>query len=543
MSRFLRITRFAPGKTIWLPLAILLLMTLHAEAATRSAGPVISKWGRFELTLKSRVHYANPVQEATLSAVFISPQGETNKVFGFWDGDRIWRVRFSPDTLGRWTFRTSCSDKSNAGLEGKTGEFVCTAPLNKTALDWHGPMHVAHDHRHFEHADGRPFLWLGDWAGDAALRSAPNDWELYADMRAQQRFTASHWVAAPGLDANGEAAFTTMNGLNINVNFFKRLDEKVEALNHAGLISAIVPLQEFGPGNHALTEAQAELYFRYVVARWGANRVAWLLAFEGDNFGKNAKRWKQIGRAVFGNCAHAPVVLLPGETYWIFDEFRTEKWVDAFGFPTTTTGDDALQWMLAGPMVLEWQKSPPRPILNLTPPPEALPDGDGARRLLWWNLLMNPTAGASYAALPVMNWITNATTDPNIRPRNLPQWREALFLPGMKSVALASEFLNSIDFWGLRPAENLLTTQPGLQSPTRHIAVATTATHNLTLVYVPQDRHVRLPVELLKGPQSIQWLNPRTGQRSPAAGLAEGSTCNFPTPSPGDWVLAIKARN
>ena len=544
MSNFRRIANFVAGKKVWLPLAALLVMPAPAPAATRSPQfPAVPKWGRFELLLKSSVNYSNPVQEATLSAVFVSPQGETNKVFGFWDGGKNWRVRFSPDLPGRWNFATSCSDESNAGLENQAGVFVCIAPLNKTALDRHGPVRVARDHRHFEHADGRPFLWLGDSADDAARRSDLNDWQLYASIRAQQRFTAAHWIVAPGLDARGETAFAATNGLAINVNFFQRLDEKVDALNRAGLLSAIVPLQEFGPVTNALPEDQAGLFLRYVVARWGANHVAWLLAFEGDNLGQNVGRWQRIGRTVFGDRAHAPVVLLPGETHWLFDEFRAEAWVDVFGFPATTAGDDALQWMLAGPLSVEWRKAPPRPIINLSPPAESSPNGDDARHWLCWNLLMNPTAGASYAAWPIMKWNTNATTNPNVRPRNLPQWREALFLPGAKSVAPLADFLSSIDFRRLQPAQNLLTRQPGLQSPGRYIAGATTAERDLAVVYVPEDRTVELPAQALQEWPSITWINPRTGQRNSAVGSVAGNTCQLTTPDQGDWLLMMKARN
>src|SRR6185295_9575937 len=106
------------------------------------------------------------------------------------------------------------------------------------------------------------------------------------------------------------------------------------------------------------------------------------------------------------NSTHAPVILAPGETHWLLDEFRDEEWVDAFGFSNNATGDDAMQWMLAGPLSVEWRKSPPRPILSLTAPPETAPDGGDARRMLWWSLLMNPSAGASYAATPIANWDT-----------------------------------------------------------------------------------------------------------------------------------------
>lgn len=539
-----RITDFVAGTNVWLPLAALLVLPPHAPAATRSApSQFIAEWGRFELVLKSTVSYPNPVQNATLSATFVSPQGATNKVFGFWDGGRIWRVRFSPDTPGRWTYTTACSDQSDTGLKNQSGSFVCTAALNKTALDRYGPVRVARDQRHFEHADGRPFLWLGDSAGEGARRSNLNDWQLYADIRAQQRFTAAHWIVAPGPDARGETAFTKANGLAINVGFFQRLDEKVDVLNRAGLLSAIVPLQEFGPGSIALPEAQAELFVRYVVARWGANHVAWLLAFEGDRLGKNANRWKRIGRAVFGNRTRAPVVLLPGETHWLYDEFRAEPWVNVFAFPTTTASDDGLQWMFVGPLSVEWRKAPYRPILNLSQPAETSPDGDDARRLLWWNLLMTPTAGASYAAAPVMNWITNGTTDPNVRPPDLPQWREALFLPGAKSAAPLAEFFKTIDFWRLRPAPQVVASQPGISSPRRHLAAAKTDARDLAVVYVPEDRTVQVAVPEMPPSPTIAWINPRTGQRSTAVGLVGGNACQFPTPEPGDWLLVLKTRN
>jgi len=543
MSSSRRISDYLARNNFWLPLTALLLLPAQAPAAGRSGSPqIVAQWGRFEVTLTSTFKYSNPVQDASLSAEFISPQGETNRVFGFWDGGKTWRVRFAPNTVGRWTFTTACSDTANAGLENQSGAFICTARLNKTPLEWYGPVRVARGQRHFEHANGRPFLWLGDVASEGARRSSLEDWQLYTDMRAEQRFTAAHWTVAPGQDAKGETAFTTANGFAINVSFFQRLDEKVEMLNRAGLLSAIVPLQEFGPVESALSDGQAELFVRYVVARWGANHVAWLLAFEGDSSRQRVERWKRIGRAVFGNRAHAPVVLLPGETHWLLEEFRKEAWVDAFGFPTTTTSEDGLQWMFVGPWSAEWRKSPPRPILNLSAPAESSPSGDDTRRLLWWNLLMAPTAGASYAAGPVMNWMTSATTNPNVRPRDLPQWREALFLPGVKNVAIIAEFFKTNDFWRLRPAQEVVPNPPGERSPRRHVAVARTEARDLAVVYVPEDRTVEVLIPEMPPSPTISWINPRTGQRSTAVGLVGGYTCQFPTPEPGDWLLVLKTR-
>src|SRR5262245_32843305 len=89
----------------------LISSTLYLSAATESAKvSVAPKWTRFEQSFKSSVPYSNPVQQASLQVTFTSPSGKTNNVYGFWDGGKTWKVRFSPDEVGRWSFQTSCSD-------------------------------------------------------------------------------------------------------------------------------------------------------------------------------------------------------------------------------------------------------------------------------------------------------------------------------------------------------------------------------------------------------------------------------------------------
>ncbi len=185
-------------------LAVPCLLLLPAECPTALAAakmPVIAKWGRFEQSFKSSVLYSNAVQDASLRVVFTSPLGETNEVDGFWDGGRTWRVRFSPDQPGRWKFQTTCSDTSNDGLHNEFGEFICTAAIGQNRFAQHGPVRVALDRRHLEHADGTPFFWLADTVWNGARVAELKDWQFYALTRAYQRFTVAQWAAAPGDDA------------------------------------------------------------------------------------------------------------------------------------------------------------------------------------------------------------------------------------------------------------------------------------------------------------------------------------------------------
>jgi hypothetical protein len=134
-----RLTRL-PGLTLCLAL---IAGTAFAKV------PLVGKWGRFEQSFKSSVKYENPFQQCTLKVSFVSPLGQTNIVDGFWDGGKTWRVRFSPDQPGQWTYRTTCSDTANRSLNNQSGEFLCTSPTGQSRFAQHGPIRVAKDGPHF----------------------------------------------------------------------------------------------------------------------------------------------------------------------------------------------------------------------------------------------------------------------------------------------------------------------------------------------------------------------------------------------------------
>jgi hypothetical protein len=538
-------------KNLRLPLAALLALTILTPTTAPAAElPVVSKWERFEVALKSSVRYTNAVQQAELEATFVSPLGETNRVPGFWDGGKTWRVRFAPDMPGRWVYFTSCSDTANNGLHQRSGEFVCTAATGQTRFGEHGPLRVARNRRHLEHADRSPFLWLGDAAWDAPCRAELKDLEFYASERAKQKFNVVQWKFTPTAGKKPKAPFTGHERISLDVDYWKQLDAKVDTLNRAGLLSALAPLWEIGPeADQVLPEDQAAALLRYAVARWGANDVAWIVAFEADRTGRQAARWQRIGRAVFGNITHAPVILLPGETHWVADEFRNETWVDAFGFATTqVTNEDELQWLLTGPLTLERRKLPARPLIALSPPAEvtakseSVPglDADQVRHLLWWSLLVTTPAGVSYRADDVATWNPHMEKLPN-GDKTPPAWKQALSLPGAKNLAPLSEAFNSIAFDRLRPFSLAVVNQAGRRSPLRYIAAEGTEARDLTVLYVPQERTVEVALGAIPRMPTTTWFNPRTGQSRPAIGTFGPNACQFAAPGAGDWLLILKA--
>ncbi len=509
--------------------------------------PVVPKWERFELTLKSRHVYTNALQEAEVRVLFVSPLGETNRTYGFWDGGKTWRVRFAPNFPGRWKYYTMCSDTANTGLHEQSGEFLCSAAAGNSRFGEHGPIQVARDHEHFEHADRTPFLWLGDAAWDAVVRAADLDWEQYVKTRAAQKFNVVQWRLSPAEQGPTPGAFTGRECIVLNLDFFQQLDAKVDALTRAGLLNAVAPLWEIGKrAELALPEDQAIALLRYAVARWGGNPVAWIVAFESDSSGTQAARWQRIGRAVFNPVMHGPVVVLSGEAPWVLPEFRLEPWVNALGFQTTQVRDEeALPWLLQGPLSLERTRLPVHPLITLAPAGEAAPTAGGVkamnmdfvRRVMWWSLLINTPAGVSYSAKEVSDWATT-----KVREAEQP-WREALVLPGAGAIAPMAEFFDPIEFWGLRPFPGALIGQTGGGALRDFIAASKSEAGNMTLLYLPEERVVKVLPGSWPAAAEIKWFNPRTGQSRPhVVAVASSAAWEFTTPGPGDWVLVVHTK-
>ena len=431
--------------------------TPTASAAEDSKDALVPKWERFEVACQSTANYANPAQEAALTATFHSPLGETDTVHGFWDGGLNWKIRFAPNAVGKWTYETRCSDKENKGLHGQSGQFLCTSAGAKSRFAQHGPVRVSPDGRYLEHEDRTPFFWMGDTAWNGALLSTTDDWDFYIRERTRQKFTVVQFVAtpfraAPKGDRLNEPAYTGREKISINPAFFQRMDAKLDALNRAGLLGVPVLLWAIEGGGDpnvnpgvSLPEDQAILLARYMVARWGANAVAWILAGDGNYFGGNGEKWKRIGRAVFGAERHAPVILHPQGMHWIGREFKDEKWMDIVGYQSGHGDDDkTLRWLFEGPVTTAWTNRPYRPILNLEPPYEnhlayqsKKPiSPEITRRAIYWSLLCAPTAGVTYGGHGVWGW-DDGTKPPTDHPGTgvpLP-WQKALTMPAAAQMA------------------------------------------------------------------------------------------------------------
>jgi Protein of unknown function (DUF4038)/Domain of unknown function (DUF5060)/Putative collagen-binding domain of a collagenase len=537
-----------------------LLLAVSQPFAFGRPPATVAQWTRFEAEFTSAVEsYPNPLQDVRVEVDFTSPSGRTMTIEAFWDGFRIWRVRFSPEERGRWTYRTRSSQEKDAGLHNLTGAFECVAYRGRNPLYAHGALRVSGDRHYLTYTDGTPFFWLGDTAWNGVLKADAPSWDAYLRDRAAKGFNViqyvtTQWRTAAG-NADGRAAFYGREKIEIDPVFFQWMDERVNAINDYGLIAAPILIwahertAQFNPGG-LLPDDQIVLLARYLVARYGAHHVVWMLAGDADYRGERAERWRKIGRAVFGERPLRLATMHPGGRMWVQDEFSQEPWFSFNGYQSGhSTTDESHRWHTDGPPAREWQRSPAFPSINLEPNYEdhiGRPLGKvftayEVRRAAYWSLLVAPPAGVSYGGHGIWSWELKANP-PMTHPYTgiARPWREALRLPGAVSMKLLKDFFTSFEWWRLRPAQELLVTQPGNDVPANFIAAA--KSDEFAVVYAPAGGEVELKLDRFAQPVTAEWFDPATGVRTALGRMANQGTKKFKVAGKGDRVLVLRQR-
>ena len=258
------------------------------------------RWGVFEVTV-SGPKDGNPFTEREFTGVF-KGENEEKKVFGFYDGDGVYKLRFMPSFEGEYTYET----RGNFPGAETSGSFTVTPAGEHN----HGPVHVING-CHFAYEDMTPYYSMGTtcyvWEHQPDEIYEQTLKELDKGYFNKMRFCVfpKHYIhnfkdpvtfpyEGTPVDNSGlsEETFTyevdfsgnDWDFTRFNPEHFRRVERAILDLQERGIEADLIVMHPYDRwGFSAMTREQDDLYWKYVIARFSAYRnVWWSLANEYD---------------------------------------------------------------------------------------------------------------------------------------------------------------------------------------------------------------------------------------------------------------------
>lgn len=268
------------------------------------------KWGVFEIELRGPDH-GNPFIDVELSAEFRF-EDRKFETLGFFDGDGVYRIRFMPDTEGKWTFQTRSSARSLDKIEGL---FVCTEALKGN----HGPARVKNSF-HFAYEDGTKYIPVGTtcyaWIHQEenlikqtleTLEASPFNKMRMCIFPKSYLFNTNEPVHYPFEGSVDEGWDVT----RFNPLFFQHLEQRIIELGKLGIEADLILFHPYDRWGFAdMKKSADDRYLRYIVARLSAYRhVWWSLANEYDlMWSKEINDWERFAKIITENDPYSHLI-------------------------------------------------------------------------------------------------------------------------------------------------------------------------------------------------------------------------------------------
>ncbi len=376
-------------------------------------------------------------------------------------------------------------------------------------------LKVSKDKRSFVFND-KPFFWLADTAWAAGGYVTQSEWKQYVDYRSEQGFNAVQICALPQYETRlkpideylpfSKNNDGTYNYDDIKEDYFIRLSNLVNYANEKGLLVAIVLLwYDFVPNaredllykarpmSQRMSLKQAKKYVEILVSKLASANIVWIISgddnFKGDgviNFYTDiAKYVKKIDKHKRLITAHTGTV--PGEY------FENSNCLD-FNMVQSSHGDENQDYTYKY-CLAEWQKQNIKPVVNGEICYEGLKGWDAGHVFLpcdvsyafWQSVLSGSIGGITYGADGVWNFLKDGEQQVIYESPKQMKWYDAIKLPAANECVLAKEYLTSMPYEKLMPAQHLILTQNKL-----HNCCACAKDASFMLVFVPTGGQLSL---------------------------------------------------
>ncbi len=504
--------------------------------------------------------YQNPHTEVKLDITFLGPKGERISQAGYWDGDKIFKVRFAPPTIGNWYYETSSSDINNEGLHNNSSTFYVVDYTGPNKFKSKGWLKVSETGRYLTYGDGTPFFYLGDTAWEMGWKSNKEELVTYLQDRKSKGFNVIHTVPLSHqyLSNNGrrnqygEDFFLDEDYYKINPRYFDYIDEIVDMANENGMLVAIVPLWGWlnelhrNPdwGDNYINIEQSKLMARYISSRYAADNVVWIVGGDDrydtderrefwDSFAriiKNSTGWRQLA-TVHPRGWSASFDYFDPDTEWIdFQMYQSSHLVSAYYVYRTGKRGFNLE--------------PIKPVINGEPNYEDIfndlqrPDEEGAfrvrpvhvREAAYQSILSGATMGINYGANGIWQWSTERNAGSHFARDNV---MTAIHYPGSSQMTILKDIMVQYNWYKLKPVQEYVT----VENSDKVVITGSTGQHLIS--YFPSNLNSKVKFIL---PQNLyvsssKFINPTTGEEVLASSMPDTRSFSVTPPDTMDWLF------
>jgi hypothetical protein len=517
-----------------------------------------------EWALHSERIYDNPFFDVVVEATFAGPSGQTVRIPAFYDGERTWRVRFSPGEAGRWTYQTS-SVPADPALE-QEGAFEAIPSAARGFL-----QATPGEAWGFGFESGEPAFLLGDTTYNLfGMAHCGGNVDGFLKRRAAQGFNLFRvrLQVSSFHGPKGHSAWQTRRTWpwggseqkpqfdRFNLEYFGTVDQVMRCAEAEGVGFEMV-MEAWGfeypfRSRAVFLPEWEDLWLRYLIARYDAfsSVYFWTPMNEyeyypnGDwRYNPVADRWAmRVGRWIKDMAPHGHVVSIHNGPQMppFAQRFALDPGaIDAIMFQAwgTTGRDDG--WLASGieesirKSLAGWRGSAifaeygyeRNPDLPLNLPHHEFCDAEHTRRGAW---------RGAFCALPVIHGFENS-------------WGPFMLLeedqPGLACLVHLRRFFTVLaPFHRLRQASQIVL--PGEHGRGFRPLALATEERDVVAAYLPTGGSVTLDLPADRD-YTAQWFDPRTGKLAQAP-VPEGDKVRFEAPTgadrhghPWDWVLLL----
>ena len=523
-----------------------------------------------EWSYASGKQYSDPFNQVDVDAIVTLPTGQEERIPAFWAGGSLWRARYSPPAPGLYRIRSVSSDTANHDLHGQAFTLHVEPYAGQNPHYKHGVLQIAEDRRHFQHADGTPFFWLGDtwWMGLCKRISWPDDFEALTADRVRKGFSIIQIVAGlyPDMgpfDDRGanEAGFPwERDYARINPAYFDMADVRIQHLADCGLAACIVGFWGFYIPFMGVTKVKQ--HWRNIIARWGAYPVVWCLAGEGISPYYLSKAKEQdaetqklglteLARYVRATDAHhRPITIHPSTSARVCVDDPS-----VLDFDMLQTGHEDRKCVAntIETIARSLAATPRMPAVIGEICYEGIMEAnrEEIERFMFWAALLSGTGGHTYGANGI--WQVNTCQKPfglsyNLTPNDHswggPAWDIAMQLPGSRQVGLAKGLFTRYSWWKLQPRPELI--EPHWSKSDYWKPFAAQIPKEAVVAFVPVGADPFIPIRL-DGLEAASYrayfFNPGDGTETEIGTIRPDAAGNWKPPqfpSVRDWTIVLE---